>query len=42
MNWVSTVRGRLGIAMDRWLIYTGPAAQHSAMVNFVISLGDYL
>jgi outer membrane immunogenic protein len=27
MNWLSTVRGRLGIAMDRWLIYgTGGVA----------------
>ena len=27
MNWLSTVRGRLGVAMDRWLIYgTGGVA----------------
>jgi outer membrane immunogenic protein len=27
MNWLATVRGRLGIAMDRWLLYgTGGAA----------------
>ncbi len=27
MNWLSTVRGRLGVAMDRWLLYgTGGVA----------------
>ena len=27
MNWLATVRGRLGVTMDRWLIYgTGGAA----------------
>ena len=27
MNWLATVRGRLGVAMDRWLIYgTGGVA----------------